>query len=183
MSASSSIFLSHSSTNDPLVAALRIRLQNRGYTVLEDSTFPAGAILRDTVKSHIDNADHVVGVVTPQAAASGWVKRELRYAQTVARQRAGYRIIPLLVRPAGTPELRGIFELPEPDPGADLVDWPAELIAIDVGEGAGAIDALIPALIDALEGNVAGHVPALELRSGRKATASSTSIIAFPSAR
>lgn len=165
VSPSKSIFLSHSSHNDPFVEALRVRLQNRGYTVLEDSSFLVGDVLRDRVKGYIDNAHHVIGVVSQQAVASGWVKRELRYARGVAQQREGYRIIPLLLPPAGTPALREIFELPEPEPGADLDDWPAELVAIGVSEGAGAIDALMPALIDALEGKVAGYVAAPEARS------------------
>jgi len=57
------IFLSHSSHNDAFVEALRVRLQNCGYTVLEDSTFPSGDVLPDRVKGYIDNAHHVFGFV------------------------------------------------------------------------------------------------------------------------
>jgi len=47
--------------------------------------------------------------------------------------------------------LREIFELPEPNSGDDLEAWPPELIGIKVQEGAGGVDALLPALLDALE--------------------------------
>ena len=135
------IFLSHTSKNDPFVRDLRLKMEQRGYTVVEDSAFRSGDNLSDSVRTAIDRSGHLVAVVSAKAV---WVKRELRYAQEIAKKRPGFRVIPLRLPGASSKELRAIFELQEPKPGADLEDWPAELIAIDVNEGAGALDRLMP---------------------------------------
>jgi tetratricopeptide (TPR) repeat protein len=153
------IFLSHTSANDLFVKDLRLRLEDRGFVVKEDSSFRAGDSLPESVRKAIDGADYAIGVVSAEAVKSGWVKRELRYAQKIATSRPGFRVIPLRLSNATVAEVRAIFELPEPGPGADLEDWPPELISIDVGKGAGAMDALIARVVDAIEGRV-DHPPA-----------------------
>ncbi len=145
------VFVSHTSKNDPFVAALRLRLESRGYTVREDSQFIPGDNLPDNVRGFIDSASSVIAVGSAEATGSHWVKRELRYA----RQRRK-RIIPLMLPNSSTKQLREIFELPEPNSGDDLEAWPTELIGIKVQEGAGGVDALLPALLDALEGRSGG---------------------------
>lgn len=150
------IFLSHATENDSFVHDLRLRLEQRGYPVLEDSTTirPADD-LPATVKSLIDRAGHVVAAVSADAAQSDWVRREVRYARKLAQQRAGFRVIPLQLPGASDQELRAILELPDPEPDADLEELPHELLAIKVATGTGAMDALMPSLIDALEGRIA----------------------------
>lgn len=145
------IFVSHTSKNDPFVAALKRRLESRGYTVLEDSQFIPGDNLRDDVRGFLDRAPTVIAVGSAEATGSHWVKRELRYAR-----RQGKRVIPLHLPKSSTAQLREILELPEPAAIADLEDWPAELIGIRVPEGPGGLDALLPALLDALEGRGGG---------------------------
>lgn len=145
------VFVSHTSKNDPFVAALKHRLESRGYTVLEDSQFIPGDILPDNVKGFLDRSPTVIAVGSAEATGSHWVKRELRYAR-----QQGKRIIPLLLPHSSTAQLRGILELPEPATTDDLQDWPAELIGIRVQEGAGGLDAMLPALLDALEGRCGG---------------------------
>ena len=145
------VFVSHTSRNDPFVARLRARLERRGYTVLEDSQFVPGDELPTDVHNSIDQATHVIAVGSQEAAVSHWVKRELRYARS-----QGKRIIPLLLPRSSTTQLREILQLPEPAAGADLEDWPAELIGIRVPDGAGGLDVLIPSLLDALEGRGGG---------------------------
>ncbi len=147
------IFVSHTSKNDPFVAALKRRLESRGYTVLEDSQFIPGDNLRDDVRGFLDRAPTVIAVGSAEATGSHWVKRELRYAR-----RQGKRVIPLHLPKSSTAQLREILELPEPAATADLEDWPAELIGIRVPEGPGGLDALLPALLDALEGRGGGLV-------------------------
>lgn len=145
------VFVSHTSKNDPFVAALKHRLESRGYTVLEDSQFVPGDVLPDNVRSFLDRAPTVIAVGSAEATGSHWVKRELRYAR-----QQGKRIIPLLLPHSSTAQLREILELPEPATTDDLQDWPAELIGIRVQEGAGGLDAMLPGLLDALEGRGAG---------------------------
>ncbi len=145
------VFVSHTSRNDPFVAALRLRLESRGYTVLEDSQFIPGDNLPDNVRGFLDRAPSVIAVGSTEATGSHWVKRELRYAR-----QQGKRIIPLMLPQSSTKQLREIFELPEPNSGDDLEAWPPELIGIKVQEGAGGVDALLPALLDALEGRSGG---------------------------
>ena len=103
------IFLSHTTKNDPFVRDLRLRLEQRGYSVVEDSSFRGGDNLPESVKAGIDNASHVVAVVSAEAVKSGWVKRELRHAQKIAKMRPGFRVIPLLLPGARSKELRAIL--------------------------------------------------------------------------
>lgn len=145
------VFVSHTSRNDALVAALRQRLESRTYTVLEDSQFVPGDNLPEDVKGFLNRAPTVIAVGSAEATGSHWVKRELRYAR-----QQGKRIIPLLLPKSSTAQLREILDLPEPATTDDLQDWPAELIAIRVQEGAGGLDAMLPALLDALEGRGGG---------------------------
>lgn len=145
------VFVSHTSKNDPFVSALKHRLEGRGYTVLEDSQFVPGDNLPDNVRACLDRAPTVIAVGSTEATGSHWVKRELRYARQQKK-----RIIPLMLPQSSTAQLREIFGLPEPKTTAPLEDWPPELIGIKVPEGAGALDALLPALLDALEGRSGG---------------------------
>jgi len=139
------VFVSHTNGDDPFVRDLRLRLERRDYTVLEDSTtFRPGDDLPKEVKKAIDSADHVVAVVSADAVKSGWVKAELRYAREVARQRDGFRVIPLQLPDADTGELRAVLELPDPEPGTDLEELPHELLAIKVNDGPAQMDALMP---------------------------------------
>lgn len=149
--AGKTVFVSHTSSNNAFVAALRHRLEFRGYTVLEDSQFVPGEVLPTAVRDCLDRAPMVIAVGSTEATGSHWVRRELRYAR-----QQGKRIIPLLLPKSSTAQLREILELPEPAATDDLQDWPAELIGIRVQEGAGGLDALLPALLDALEGRGGG---------------------------
>jgi hypothetical protein len=119
--------------------------------VLEDDQFVSGDILSEVIRDSIDRSAVVIAVGSTAATGSHWVKRELRYAR-----KTGKRIIPLLLPKTSTAELREIFELPEPAPTDDLEDWPAEVLGIRVPEGAGGLDALMPGLLDALEGRSGG---------------------------
>lgn len=158
-----SVFLSHTTADDSFVEELRLRLQRRGYEVIADSTwFRAGDNLPESVQKAIDGADHVVGVVSAHSVESGWVKRELRYAQKLAIKKQKPRIIPLLLPNATTEDVRDIFSLPQVDEDeTDLENWPAEPLAIDVNDGPGAMDTLVVRLVDALQGrlDVASVVP------------------------
>lgn len=145
------VFVSHTSKNDRFVADLKHRLESRSYTVLEDSQFVPGDILPENVRGFLDRAPTVIAVGSAEATGSHWVKRELRYAR-----QQGKRIIPLLLPKSSTAQLREILELPEPATTDDLQDWPAELIGIRVQDGAGGLDAMLPALLDALEGRGGG---------------------------
>ena len=155
------VFVSHTSPDDHFVASLRLRLQGRGYTVLEDSQFVPGDVLTEDLKEFLERASFVIAVGSAKAAGSHWVKRELRYA----KQR-GKRIIPLLFDDGSTADLRAILGLPEPDSQNDtLEDWPPELIGIRVAKEGGALDALMPVLLDALEGRAgSGQLVVTEAR-------------------
>ncbi|TWU03003.1 CHAT domain-containing protein [Stieleria varia] len=145
------VFVSHTSKNNSFVDSLRHRLESREFTVLEDSQFGAGENLPDSVRDFIDRSATVIAVGSAEATGSHWVKRELRYAS-----KQGKRIVPLMLPGSSATELREIFELPQPTSDDDLEDWPPELIGILVADGAGALDSLMPALLDALEGRGGG---------------------------
>ncbi len=146
------VFVSHTTKDDPFVASLRQRLENRGYEVLEDSQFAVGEEQSAQIKAFIDRAATVLVVGSKKAAGSAWVRRELRYALE-----HGKRTIPLIFDDGSTADLRTILEIPQPESKEDdLEDWPQDLIGIRVPEGAGALDALLPGLLDALEGRAGG---------------------------
>lgn len=148
------VFISHTTRDDAFVAKLRARLETRGYTVLEDSQFFAGEELPAQVRDSIDRAATVIAVGSKKAAGSAWVRRELRYARRGDRPK---RTIPLIFDDGSTADLRTILGLPQPrTPEDDLDEWPADLIGIRVPDGAGALDALLPGLLDALEGRAGG---------------------------
>lgn len=145
------VFISHTSRNDRFVAALRQRLELRGYTVLEDSQFVPGDILPENVRGFIDRALTVIAVGSAEATGSHWVKRELRYAR-----QQGKRIIPLILPNSSTAQLCEILELPQPASNDDLQDWPPEIIGICLPAGVGGLEAALPTLLDALEGRGGG---------------------------
>ncbi len=145
------VFLSHSSDDLEFVEALQRRLNDGHWKVLVDRTDARpGDELADTIKRLIDQADHVVGVLSPAAVESKWVRRELRYAVKTKSPADGHRIVPLLIKGTTDKQLRDAFEQPDPDGPDDLEHWPLERLGIKVDGGAGALDELLPRLTEAL---------------------------------
>src|SRR5262249_37732350 len=92
------IFISHASKDDPLVLELRQALEDLGQPVWVDSRhLRGGDALAPAIVEAIEQARHVLVVLSPNTINSPWVRREIQKALDVARQRKtqDYRVIPL----------------------------------------------------------------------------------------
>lgn len=146
------VFLSHSSDDHDFIAKLERGLEDAGWHVLVDTEhLRPGDTLPDKILQLIDQAHHVVGVLSPAATESEWVRRELRYAAKTKSQADGHRIVPLLINETTVKQLRDAFEQQEPDGPDDLEDWPLERLGIKVDAGVSALDELLPRLLSALQ--------------------------------
>lgn len=100
------IFFSHSSKNDEVVKRLREILELEGFILWVDSReFAGGDMLDETLTEKINTAKLFMILISIDALASKWVKKELKLAHKVAKQRKveGYKVISLIMPgvPAG----------------------------------------------------------------------------------
>lgn len=94
------VFISHASADDGFVKELRQTLEGQELTVWADSReLSGGDKLTPTIELAIEQARQVLVVLSPQTVNSPWVRREVRKALDVEKQRAddGYRVIPVLL--------------------------------------------------------------------------------------
>jgi hypothetical protein len=77
------VFMSHSSTDKKFVRDLANYLKRRHLQVwVDEAEMDAGASLSPALKKAIAGGDVVVAVLSPEAVASRWVAKELRWAMT-----------------------------------------------------------------------------------------------------
>ena len=94
-----SIFLSYSSADSEFVAKLALRLRESGIRVwYAEGQIKPGDSLVCKLKSAIDEVDYLGVVLSPDAADSDWVRREINWAYTQSLYSKGIRLIPLLLR-------------------------------------------------------------------------------------
>ena len=133
------IFISHASADDGFVAELRQALESHKLPVWVNSrNLRSGGKLVPEIETAIEQARHVLVVLSPDTVNSPWVRREVKKALEVEqrRQADGYRVIPLL--------------LPGITPGA-LGNWfDEEPVAIPIEIGPDGLSAALPALLAAL---------------------------------
>jgi hypothetical protein len=92
------VFCSHTSADDGIVKALRGSLGLQGMSLWDDARYLRGGdVLRAEIETAIEEATAFLVVLGPQTLNSEWVLREVRFAREVARQRSGFRIVPLLL--------------------------------------------------------------------------------------
>jgi len=106
------VFISHSTHDDPDVAALREALEGLGIPAWTDSReLAAGDALAPEIERAIEEARHFVVLLSPQAVSSPWVRREIAHALQVQKSREdGYRVIPILIEPIDYGALGLFFE-------------------------------------------------------------------------
>lgn len=133
------IFISHASADDAFVAELRTALEALHLPVWVDSrNMPAGSKLAPDIEKAIEQARHVLVVISPNTVNSPWVRREIKKALEVEKRRQadGYRVIPLLL-PGIKPEALGTWFDEEP-------------LGVKIEIGPGGLSAVLPALLAAL---------------------------------
>ena len=133
------IFISHATADDAFTAELREKLEALHIPVWVDSrNLRGGNKLAPEIETAIEQARHVIAVLSPSTVNSPWVRREIRRALEVekSRQADGYRVIPLL--------------LPGITPGA-LENWfDEEPLGVKIEIGPGGLSAALPAILTAL---------------------------------
>ena len=133
------IFISHASADDEFVADLRKALEAHRLPVWVDSrNLRGGNKLVPEIEKAIEQARHVLVVLSPDTVNSPWVRREIKKALEVEkdRQADGYHVIPLLL-PGITPGALGTWFDEEPlgvkieiDPGSLSAAMPDLLAAV-----------------------------------------------------
>ncbi len=86
------IFISHAHANGAYVNRLAAHLARNGVTVWMEDQIPSGERWRRVLKQQIRSCRALLVVMTPDAGASRWVRKEVRYAR-----RLGKTIMPLLL--------------------------------------------------------------------------------------
>ncbi|MBK8455394.1 MAG: tetratricopeptide repeat protein [Thiofilum sp.] len=156
----SHIFISHASADDAFVKQLREQLEANHLKVWVDSrNLRGGDQLRPEIEAAIRVARHVLVVISPETINSDWVFAEIKLAEQVAKERADFRIIPLML-PNITPKALKRYFSEEPA---------GERIELGVGKLEEAMPRILAALGERLpdEMNVAQAIqfkPLVELR-------------------
>jgi len=125
-----SVFISHSTEDDRVVAETRQALEGLGIEVWTDSQrFTAGDPL--ALEKAIDGATYFLAVLSVNAFNSTWVAKEIKIALS-----KGKKVIPLLL-PGIKPSALGLW-------------FPEELVGLQITIGPGGLSAAMPALLAAL---------------------------------
>lgn len=133
------IFISHASADDTFVAELRKALEALHLQVWVDSrNLLPGNKLAPEIETAIEQARYFLVVISPNTVNSPWVRREIKKALEVEKNRRadGYRVIPLL--------------LPGITPGALGTWFDEEPLGVRIEISPGGLSAALPALLAAL---------------------------------
>lgn len=133
------IFISHASKDDGFVKELRMALEGQGLPVWIDSrNLRGGAKLAPEIAQAIEQARHVLVVLSPNTINSPWVRKEIQQALEVEQRRKseGYRVIPLL--------------LPGVEPAALTLWFDEEPVGVCVQLATGAVSEALPQILAAL---------------------------------
>jgi hypothetical protein len=133
-----SIFISHASKDDDVVAELRKSLESLGLAIWADSReLTGGGELQPDILKAIDEASHLIAVLSLNAINSAWVLKEIQYALKGKTTRTdGFKVIPLL--------LDGL------EPSSLQLWFTEEPVAIKIRRGPGGVHEALPALCAAL---------------------------------
>lgn len=93
------VFISHSDKDDDVVAKIREALESLGLGAWTDSRqLTGGDELEPDILKAIDDARHLVAVLSLNAVNSCWVLKEIQYALEVKKKRTdGFKVVPLLL--------------------------------------------------------------------------------------
>jgi len=94
-----SVFISHSSQDDQVVAEIRQALEGLRIETWADSQWLAGGDkLELSIDQAIEKASHFLAILSPNTINSAWVAKEIRQALKVQKKRGdAYKVIPVLL--------------------------------------------------------------------------------------
>ncbi|MEM6927850.1 MAG: CHAT domain-containing protein, partial [Myxococcota bacterium] len=148
------LFISHTTRDDTVVLQLRHLLEDRGFEVHEDaSSFDVNEPLPSQIRTLLDEARALIVVVSPAAAGSPWVVREVAYFTERRRSDPELGIVPLMLESAEVGHLRALFGTEaEVGPATTLVDYPDEPFALMVPGTPARLRNALPRLLARLAG-------------------------------
>jgi len=98
------VFISHSWSDKPLARRLAETIRKFAIHVwLHEAEIKLGDSLIDKIRTGIDSVDNVVALLSPQAVASEWVKRELDIAMNQEIEGERVKVLPILAAPCALP--------------------------------------------------------------------------------
>ena len=128
-----SVFLSHSSADKPLVRELRQSLESLGVkTWVDTERLAGGDVLLHEIKANIEKAEHFLVVLSIAALNSDWVQAEIKHARA-----AGKKVIAVTRPDIGSPILKLLLGGDEP-------------LAIRLEDGADTLAKTLPHILAAL---------------------------------
>ena len=132
------VFISHSSDDDSVVAAIRRALHDLGVETWTDSwKLSGGDKLKPKIRKAIGDSQHFIAVLSNNAVNSAWVKREIDYGLRIQKRRDdGFKVIPVL--------------LPDIEPTALHLWFGEEPVAVKFDVGPAGVDKVLPRLMEAL---------------------------------
>jgi hypothetical protein len=114
------IFLSHASSETPFARQLAQKLTRAGLNVWFDETeLPTGDNWAKAIGAALDKSNAMVVLLSPNAAKSGWINRDIEYAISTPRFRG--RLFPVMVKPTRDDQVPwilrelGIIKAGDPD--------------------------------------------------------------------
>lgn len=131
------IFISHCSEDDEIVKHLRESMEiQRLDTWVDSNKMRGGDKLEKKIIDAIDTARAFIVVLSPKTINSKWVRKEIKYALEVRKQREKFPIIPVM--------LEGFEE--------DALDlyFEEQPVALEVKMGRGGVNAAMPHILVAL---------------------------------
>jgi len=133
------IFISHATADDAFVRDLRQALESLGLSVWVDSrNLRGGDKLDKEIEQAIVEARQVIVILSPRTINSPWVRKEIRKALEIEKQRDDdeYRVIPLL--------------LPGVEPRALPLWFDEEPVAVPIELKVGGVSEALPPILAAL---------------------------------
>jgi tetratricopeptide (TPR) repeat protein len=131
-----SVFISHTTEDDPVVKKIRQALQSLGIDAWVDSRQLAGGDkLAPEIQNAIKEKTHFIAVLSPKTINSPWVKKEIDYALGL-----GKKVIPVML-PGIKPSALAFWF------GSTPHDEP---VGVPLADGPGGVSNSLPGLLEAL---------------------------------
>lgn len=100
----SSIFLSHNSSDKPFARRLAQDLDNQGVRFwLDEAEIKVGESLIEKIREGIDKVDYVAVLLSPDSVASTWVQREVDVAMNQEILGRRVKVLPIMYRECDPP--------------------------------------------------------------------------------
>ncbi|HEY6392604.1 MAG TPA: CHAT domain-containing protein, partial [Bryobacteraceae bacterium] len=127
-----SVFISHTTKDDPVVKKIQQALHSLGiYAWVDSQELVAGNKLAPEIQKAIEDHEHFIAVLSPNTINSPWVKKEIEYALGLKKE-----VTPVM--------------LPGIEPSALAFWFGSEPVGVKLADGLGGVSNALPDLLPAL---------------------------------